>query len=100
MVLVPLSISSIRIKIFSPALAASTIRSSGTDPGEVPANAPMAPGDEAPEGTPFTIRLKTPTGGEVTIHDRVQGAVTVKNEEIDDYIERFTSLMQQPVILH
>lgn len=41
---------------------------------------------EAPEGAPFTIRLKTPTEGEVTIHDRVQGAVTVKNEEIDDYI--------------
>ncbi|MFN4039768.1 MAG: glutamate--tRNA ligase, partial [Erythrobacter sp.] len=41
---------------------------------------------EAPDGTPFTIRLKTPLDGEVTIHDRVQGAVTVKNEEIDDYI--------------
>ncbi|MCZ8136599.1 MAG: glutamate--tRNA ligase [Porphyrobacter sp.] len=41
---------------------------------------------EAPEGAPFTIRLKTPNEGEVTIHDRVQGAVTVKNEEIDDYI--------------
>jgi len=41
---------------------------------------------EAPEGAPFTIRIKTPTEGEVTIHDRVQGAVTVKNEEIDDYI--------------
>jgi glutamyl-tRNA synthetase len=41
---------------------------------------------EAPEGAPFTIRLKTPNDGEVTIHDRVQGAVTVKNEELDDYI--------------
>jgi glutamyl-tRNA synthetase len=41
---------------------------------------------EAPAGAPFVIRLKTPTDGEVTIHDRVQGAVTVKNEEIDDYI--------------
>lgn len=41
---------------------------------------------EAPDGAPFVIRLKTPTDGEVTIHDRVQGAVTVKNEEIDDYI--------------
>ncbi|MBU7579590.1 MAG: glutamate--tRNA ligase [Porphyrobacter sp.] len=41
---------------------------------------------EAPEGAPFVIRLKTPNDGEVTIHDRVQGAVTVKNEEIDDYI--------------
>lgn len=41
---------------------------------------------EAPSGAPFTIRLKTPNEGEITIHDRVQGAVTVKNAEIDDYI--------------
>jgi glutamyl-tRNA synthetase len=41
---------------------------------------------DASEGAPFTIRIKTPTQGEVTIHDRVQGAVTVKNEEIDDYV--------------
>ncbi len=41
---------------------------------------------EAPEGKPFTIRLKTPEEGETTIHDQVQGAVTVKNEELDDYI--------------
>lgn len=41
---------------------------------------------EAPEGAAFTIRLKTPTEGEVTIPDRVQGAVTVRNEELDDYI--------------
>ncbi|MCL9982034.1 MAG: glutamate--tRNA ligase [Erythrobacter sp.] len=41
---------------------------------------------EAPEGAPFTIRLKTPNDGETTIQDRVQGAVTVKNEELDDYI--------------
>lgn len=41
---------------------------------------------EAPEGAPFVIRLKTPEDGEVTIHDRVQGPVTVKNAELDDYI--------------
>jgi glutamyl-tRNA synthetase len=41
---------------------------------------------EAPEGAPFVIRLRTPEDGEVTIHDRVQGAVTVRNEEVDDYI--------------
>lgn len=41
---------------------------------------------EAPAGAPFTIRIKTANEGETTIHDRVQGAVTVKNEEIDDYI--------------
>lgn len=41
---------------------------------------------EAPAGAPFTIRIKTPLEGAVTIEDRVQGAVTVQNEEIDDYI--------------
>lgn len=41
---------------------------------------------EAPEGAPFTIRLKTLNDGATTIHDRVQGSVTVQNEEIDDYI--------------
>ena len=41
---------------------------------------------EAPEGALFTIRLKAPKDGETTIHDQVQGAVTVRNEEIDDYI--------------
>jgi glutamyl-tRNA synthetase len=41
---------------------------------------------EAPPGAPFTIRLKTPKEGETTIYDRVQGPVTVRNEEIDDYI--------------
>ena len=41
---------------------------------------------EAPEGAPFTIRLRTPEDGETTIHDQVQGAVTVKNAELDDYI--------------
>ncbi|TRD12562.1 glutamate--tRNA ligase [Erythrobacter insulae] len=41
---------------------------------------------EAPEGAPFTVRLKTPQGGETTIQDKVQGAVSVKNDELDDYI--------------
>ena len=41
---------------------------------------------EAPEGAPYVIRLKTPETGETTIQDRVQGAVTVRNEELDDYI--------------
>lgn len=41
---------------------------------------------EAPEGAAFTIRLKTPTDGETAIEDEVQGRVTVRNEEIDDYI--------------
>ena len=41
---------------------------------------------EAPDGAPFVIRLKVPTDGETTIHDAVQGDVTVKNAEIDDYV--------------
>ncbi len=41
---------------------------------------------EAAEGTPFTIRLKTPSDGETTIQDEVQGSVAVKNAELDDYI--------------
>lgn len=41
---------------------------------------------EAPEGTPYTVRLKTPADGETAIDDAVQGRVTVQNVEIDDYI--------------
>ena len=41
---------------------------------------------EAPTNAPFVIRLKTPQDGETVIHDAVQGTVTVKNSEIDDYI--------------
>ncbi len=41
---------------------------------------------EAPEGAPYSIRIKMPREGEVTIHDAVQGDVTVKNAELDDMI--------------
>lgn len=41
---------------------------------------------EAPQGAPYVIRLKVPTEGETVIHDKVQGKVTVKNAEIDDYV--------------
>lgn len=41
---------------------------------------------QAPPGAPFVVRLKTPTAGETVIEDRVQGPVTVRNEEIDDYV--------------
>jgi len=41
---------------------------------------------EAPEGAPFAVRLKTPLEGTTTIHDQVQGEVSVNNAEIDDYI--------------
>ncbi|MEP2736333.1 MAG: glutamate--tRNA ligase [Erythrobacter sp.] len=41
---------------------------------------------EAPAGASFTVRLKTANDGEATIQDQVQGKVSVRNEEIDDYI--------------
>src|SRR5690606_40298027 len=41
---------------------------------------------EAPEGAPYTIRIKTPLDGETVIEDEVQGRVTVSNAEIDDYV--------------
>ena len=44
-----------------------------------------APGPEQADA-PFVIRLRAPTEGHVTIHDRVQGAVTVANAELDDMV--------------
>jgi glutamyl-tRNA synthetase len=41
---------------------------------------------EAPDDTPFVIRLRAPQEGAVTIPDRVQGDVTVNNAELDDFI--------------
>lgn len=35
---------------------------------------------------PFVVRLKAPRGGSTTIEDRVQGTVTVNNDEIDDFV--------------
>ncbi|MES2988935.1 MAG: glutamate--tRNA ligase [Pseudomonadota bacterium] len=35
---------------------------------------------------PFVVRLKAPTEGATTIHDLVQGEVTVQNAEIDDLV--------------
>jgi glutamyl-tRNA synthetase len=41
---------------------------------------------EAPEGAPYTIRLKAPREGETVIEDQVQGRVVVQNAELDDMI--------------
>ncbi|MEA3030400.1 MAG: glutamyl-tRNA synthetase [Sphingomonadales bacterium] len=35
---------------------------------------------------PFVLRLKAPQQGETIIEDRVQGRVTVRNEELDDFV--------------
>src|SRR5215472_4145452 len=40
----------------------------------------------APAGVAPAIRLKAPQTGETTLHDRVQGKVTVANAELDDLI--------------
>ncbi len=41
---------------------------------------------EAPEGVKPVIRLKVPQEGETVVTDKVVGAVTVKNEQLDDMI--------------
>ncbi len=41
---------------------------------------------EAPEGAPYVVRLKTDQRGSMEIMDEVQGRVSVRNEEIDDYV--------------
>lgn len=40
----------------------------------------------APAGVPGVVRIKAPLTGETTINDLVQGAVTVQNAEIDDFV--------------
>lgn len=39
-----------------------------------------------PADKPFVVRLRAPTDGATTIHDEVQGAVTVQNAELDDLV--------------
>jgi len=41
---------------------------------------------EAPEGVKPVIRLRAPQDGVTTVHDQVQGDVTVKNIQLDDFI--------------
>ena len=44
-----------------------------------------SPDASAPDA-PFVVRLKAPREGETVIEDQVQGAVTVRNAEIDDFV--------------
>ncbi|MBW6525578.1 glutamate--tRNA ligase [Sphingomonas sp. RHCKR7] len=39
-----------------------------------------------PSGQDYVVRLRAPTEGATTIHDRVQGEVTVQNAELDDLV--------------
>jgi glutamyl-tRNA synthetase len=41
---------------------------------------------DAPADLPFVVRLRAPQEGATTIEDRVQGAVTVQNAELDDLV--------------
>src|SRR3546814_16751553 len=42
--------------------------------------------DDGDHALPHVIRLRAPQDGAVTIHDRVQGEVTVQNAELDDFV--------------
>jgi len=42
--------------------------------------------DQAPDNIAYSIRIKMPREGSVTIEDKVQGSVTVQNSELDDMI--------------
>ncbi len=41
---------------------------------------------QAPKDIKPVIRIKAPTGGSTTINDKVQGVVTVPNDQLDDFI--------------
>ncbi|RLQ87966.1 glutamate--tRNA ligase [Notoacmeibacter ruber] len=41
---------------------------------------------EAPEGAPYSIRLKAPRDGETIVRDKVQGDVRFPNKDLDDFI--------------
>ncbi|WP_156839242.1 glutamate--tRNA ligase [Novosphingobium aquimarinum] len=41
---------------------------------------------DAPAGTASVVRIKAPREGETVIEDLVQGRVTVRNEELDDFV--------------
>jgi len=45
-----------------------------------------APAEAAPADQLFVVRIKAPKEGETVIDDLVQGRVTVRNEEIDDFV--------------
>lgn len=41
---------------------------------------------EAPEGVPFSIRIKAPQEGDTIVSDKVQGEVRFPNKDLDDFI--------------
>ncbi|HRK66161.1 MAG TPA: glutamate--tRNA ligase [Hyphomonas sp.] len=52
-----------------------------------PFRSPWRDGGAPPAAdTPHTVRLRAPDGGEQTVEDGVQGAVTIQSSEIDDLV--------------
>lgn len=47
---------------------------------------PYRDGKPGPAGAAPVVRIKAPLEGETTVHDKVQGTVSVKNSELDDMI--------------
>ncbi len=41
---------------------------------------------EAPNDTPFVVRIKAPTEGETVVEDQVQGTVRFPNKDLDDFV--------------
>ena len=49
-------------------------------------DSPWRERDDGPEDQPSVVRLRAPREGAATIHDQVQGDVTVQNAELDDFV--------------
>jgi len=50
-------------------------------------HSPYRDGDKpAPTGIPAVIRIKAPLDGQTTVHDKVQGSVSINNSELDDMV--------------
>jgi glutamyl-tRNA synthetase len=47
---------------------------------------PWRDGGSPPANAPYVIRIKAPMEGETTVHDKVQGSVSIKNTELDDMV--------------
>ncbi len=41
---------------------------------------------EAPEGAPYSVRIKAPLEDSITLKDHVQGEVTITPEQLDDFV--------------
>ena len=52
-----------------------------------PFRSPYRDGASSPDfNTPYTVRLRAPDAGKLTLKDEVQGAITIDAEEIDDLV--------------